>query len=143
MNDLLKCFCRVFFFLAVEEKLVEDADVCITKCVSMIGVIIHSIVFHLKYSIILSSDINKQVNAAIDASCSAQVAVSAPLLYTSTLHLAKCKIGSWKFSFLHPPLSLSHSLILIKSEQSFVTCIQSSHSKFLTQLNFYNFKHEM
>ena len=98
-----------FFFLAVEEKLVEDADVCITKCVSMIGVIIHSIVFHLKYSIILSSDINKQVNAAIDASCSAQVAVSAPLLYTSTLHLAKCKIGSWKFSFLHPPLSLSLS----------------------------------
>ena len=110
----------------------EDADVCITKCVSLIGVIIHSIVFHLKYSIILSSDINKQVNAAIDASCSDQVAVSAAHF---TWPNVKLVLGN----FLS---SIDSSLILIESEHRNLHSVRLS-SKFLTQLNFYNFKHEM
>ena len=71
-------------FLPVK-RMVEDGDVCITKYVSLIGVIIHSslsenfVVLNLKYSIILSNDINKQVNAAIDASCS----MAAPPPYTN------------------------------------------------------------
>ena len=117
----------------------EDADVCITKCVSLIGVIIHSIVFHLKYSIILNSDINKQVNAAIDASCSDQVAVSATLPAAAAAHFTWPNVKLVLGNFLS---SIDSSLILINSEHRNLHSVRLS-SKFLTQLNFYNFKHEM